>query len=64
MRRRSMSLTARRRQFVMPLVIPMNTSSRSISSSLSIFKRKAALDQHLGDEAAVAECRRCSVTSR
>ena len=40
-------------QFVMPLVIPMNTSSRSISSSLSIFSRKPVLDQPLGDEAAV-----------
>ena len=27
-------------QFVMPLVMPMKTSSKSISSSLSIFRRK------------------------
>ena len=40
-------------QFVIPLVMPMNTSSRSISSSLSIFSRIAVLDQQVGDEAAV-----------
>ena len=42
-----------RHQFVMPFVMPMNTSSRSISSSLSIFRRKPILQQQFGDEAAV-----------